>query len=93
MPDLHVIAPVVATSIQINIQHCQYTTLYALKRNRRDIRIELANGVVLYRRIVASAVIDATTEQLSLDSPLGFDLDPDDIERISFMSCRGSGVI
>jgi len=86
MPDLHVIAPVVATSLQINIQHCKYTTLYALKRNRRDIRIELANGVVLYRRIVASAVIDATTEQLSLDSPIGFDLDSDDIEQISFMS-------
>ena len=37
----------------------------------RDIRIELTNGNVYYRRIVASTVLSGTVERLTLDSVLG----------------------
>jgi hypothetical protein len=87
--DFDLVTPVAAISLQINIGNHGYTDLYQIDKNRRDLRIELSSGLVLYRRITASSVIDAQTEQLTLDAALGIAVLPDDIERISLMSyCR-----
>lgn len=82
MPDLSFVA---LSSTALDITNIGYTTLYNQAINRRDIRIELTNGNVYYRRIVASAVISGTVERLTLDSVLGVSVTAADVEKISFM--------
>lgn len=82
MPDLTFVA---LSSVYLDVVNIDYTTLYNQSINRRDIRIELTNGNVYYRRIVASTVISGTVERLTLDSVLGVSLTAADVEKISFM--------
>lgn len=82
MPDLSFVA---LSSTALDITNIDYPTLYNQAINRRDIRIELTNGNVYYRRIVASAVISGTVERLTLDSVLGVSVTAADVEKISFM--------
>ncbi|MEC7118662.1 MAG: hypothetical protein VXW65_02010 [Pseudomonadota bacterium] len=89
LPDFDLVAPVTDSSLQINVGNHGYTDLYQIDKNRRDLRIELSGGIILYRRITASTVIDPQTEQITLDTALGVAVAPADIERISLMSyCR-----
>ena len=82
MPDLSFVA---LSSVYLDVANIDYATLYNQSINRRDIRIELTNGNVYYRRIVASAVISNTVERLTLDSALGVSVTAADVEKISFM--------
>ena len=82
MPDLTFVA---LSSTTLDITNIDYTTLYNQTINRRDIRIELTNGNVYYRSIVASTVISGTVERLTLDSVLGVSVTAADVEKISFM--------
>ena len=82
MPDLSFVA---LSSTALDITNIDYTTLYNQAINRRDIRIELTNGNVYYRRIVASTIISNTVERLTLDSVLGVSVTAADVEKISFM--------
>ena len=82
MPDLTFVA---LSSTALDIAYIDYTTLYDQVINRRDIRIELTNGNVYYRRIVASTVLSGTVERLTLDSVLGVSVTANDVEKISFM--------
>jgi hypothetical protein len=62
---------------------------WPLQVNRRDIRILLADGTVLYRRITDADAVDADTERLTLDSALGVNADTADVVMVSFLSlCR-----
>lgn len=82
MPDLTFVA---LSSVYLDVVNIDYTTLYNQSINRRDIRIELTNGNIYYRRIVASTVISGTVERLTLDSVLGVSVTAADVEKISFM--------
>ena len=82
MPDLSFVA---LSSTALDITNIGYTTLYNQAINSRDIRIELTNGNVYYRRIVASTIISNTVERLTLDSVLGVSVTAADVEKISFM--------
>lgn len=53
--------------------------------HRRDIRIELVDGSVYYRRISAAVVLDVDREQITIDAGLTGDVDPEDVRRISWM--------
>lgn len=67
--DLRPLGTVLANSITLQVEWTGYT-LYGLGRpNRRDLRIELHDGTVLYRRIIDAAA-DGATETLVLDQPL-----------------------
>ena len=71
------------------MEWCGYTQFLAGQIGRRDIRIEWRSGVVRYRRVTGSVVLDDDTERLSLDTALDVALDPAAIRAISFMtSCR-----
>lgn len=83
--DLQIVNPIANGSAQINIEACDYTDLYQLKKNRRDIRIELTDGNVLYRRIIASNQT-LNVEHLTLDVPIPQEIAVDDVVRISFMT-------
>lgn len=82
MPDLSFVA---LSSVYLDVVNIDYTTLYNQSINRRDIRIEMTNGDIHYRRIVASTVISGTVERLTLDSVLGVSVTAADVEKISFM--------
>jgi hypothetical protein len=86
--DLELALPVGATDTYISVGLCGYTLCGgSAVRGRQDIRIELWDGTRIYRRITQSGVA-GTLEELSL-APLGVDIEPSDVMRISFMSyCR-----
>lgn len=83
--DLRLLNPALATDTQLQFPFCGYTQFGFEQQNRRDIRIELYNGTVLYRRIIGSAV-NASGEILQIDSALGIALDPSTIRQINWLS-------
>jgi hypothetical protein len=57
--------------------------------NRRDVRIQLANGTVLYRRITAAAAQSATVDRLTLDTVIATGFAASAVASVSFMAlCR-----
>lgn len=61
-------------------------TKYAKQRTPKvDIRIILNNGTIFTRTITASAELTPTTEQITLSSTIGQNIDPSDIARIEFL--------
>lgn len=87
--DLTLAGTVAEDAPAITVGWCGYTLFTAMDPNRRDLRISLRDGTVLYRRIDGATVEGADTERLVLDAPLGVEVHPQDVEAISFMAlCR-----
>lgn len=84
--DLVITAPVLSTATSIDVQHTGYTVFLRADPNRRDIRIELADGTIFYRRITSSLEVDADTERLNIDAALGVDVNPADVALVSFLA-------
>lgn len=82
--DLQVVGTMGAGSTVLPVAYCGYTTFCLGMHGRRDIRIELTNGVVYYRRITDSEE-SGGAEQLTLNSSLGVEVSASNIRRISFM--------
>lgn len=90
--DLVVVANVAASDVALLVEWCGYTRFSRGAVNRRDIRIELHDGTVFYRRITAWIEMDENTEQLTLDASLGMVVRVDAIRIISFLSySEGAG--
>lgn len=86
--DLELVANVSASQTVMTVEMANYYLYLAGSTNRQDIRIELTNGTVFYRRITGSTP-SSGTETLSIDSSLGQAVTPAQIRRISYMSlCR-----
>lgn len=83
--DFTIVSVVSTASTVIQVEHTNYSTSIAQTTQRRDIRIELHNGNVYYRRIVASTVESATVEQLVLNASLGELVQAHEFKLISFM--------
>lgn len=83
--DLQLVEAVAAAATVLVVDWCGYTRFGRQQSNRRDIRIELFNGTVLYRRIVGSAET-TETEQLAIDAALGIDVTAGQVRVISFMT-------
>lgn len=86
--DLTVLSNNVSTTNSLMIAFCGYTRFSLNELSKRDIRIELKNGQILYRRIVAAAELSTTEELIELDQ--NFDnVNKNTVVSISFMSlCR-----
>lgn len=84
--DLKLVANIGVPDTSITVEATGYSLFLSGALNRQDIRIELLNGTIYYRRITGSAVLDQYTERLSLDSSLGAAITPAQIRRISYMS-------
>ncbi|MEI7036430.1 hypothetical protein [Fulvimonas yonginensis] len=69
----------------LTVDWCGNTLFGQMQPNRRDIRIELYGGTVLYRRVTASIEL-GDTEQLLLDAPVGMSVEPAAVRAISFLS-------
>lgn len=83
--DLALQAGIGAADTTLDVEHCGYTANVAQAVGRRDLRILLRNGTTYHRRITGSAVIDASTERLTLDAALGAGIALDDVGAISFL--------
>lgn len=84
--DLQPVAPIAGGSTALTIEWAGYTQFGLGRHNRKDVRIELGDGTVYYRRITAAVEVGAT-ETLTLDSVLsGNTIAPSAIRQISFMA-------
>jgi hypothetical protein len=83
--DLVLVASAGSGATQIDVEACGYTDRVAQDIGRRDIRIELASGSSITRRITASTVVSASVERLTIDSALGTAIAPADVVRITFL--------
>lgn len=88
--DLTLAAPVLGTAAAIDVVAVDYPRYAAGKTGRRDIRVELFDGRVFHRRIDSASSVDFDTERLVLDAPLGVDVAPGQVRRISFMAVSRS---
>jgi len=87
--DLLVAALIASNATNIDVEWFGYTRYLSGRINRRDIRIELNNGTIFYRRITGASEVSAAIERLSIDSQLGQDVAPSAIRAISFLAmCR-----
>lgn len=77
--DAGLLSPVANTDTTIDVAWAGITEFLFGDPNRRDLRIELTDGTVLYRRVIAAEVIDANTERLTIDAALGRNVQPDDV--------------
>jgi hypothetical protein len=84
--DLQVAAAVAGGSTSVSIEWAGYTLFGLGRHNRRDLRIVLADGTALHRRIVG-AVEAGATETLTLDAALDAGaVDPSQIRSVSMMT-------
>jgi len=82
--DLKIANDISATTTHITVEWAGYTIFGRMQPNRRDIRIELLDGTVFYRRITASQE-DGNAEVLTLDSALGVLVQRLRVRQISFL--------
>jgi hypothetical protein len=85
-PDILMVASAGSASVYIDVEYAYILKHLWGHQNRKDIRIELYDGTVIYRRVTDVTEQSATVERLTINSALGVDIDPDDVERISWMS-------
>lgn len=78
--------PIASGAVNIDVEACGFTDYVEAGVNRRDLRIELRNGTIYYRRVTGSSTVDEDTERLTLDAPLGATIAASDIVTISFMA-------
>ena len=84
--DLQLADAIAGGSAVLPVEWCGYT-LYGLgQHNRKDVRIELTDGTVFYRRITAAAE-DGDTENLTLNASLDAgSIAPGRVRSIGFMA-------
>lgn len=82
--DLQPVASISAVATTITVQWVGYTVFGRLQAGWRDIRIELFDGSMFYRRITSAAEA-GDTEQLTIDAALGIAIEPHRVRAISFM--------
>lgn len=68
----------------LTVEHCGYTLFALGQEGRQDIRIELNDGTVYYRRVTASVEAGAN-ETLTLDASIGATVNAQQVRRISFL--------
>lgn len=84
--DLIVKTTVSNSATNIDVEIAGLKSYAAAGIHRRDLRIEMKNGTVYYRRASAYVEVDSTTERLTIDSALGTTWQPSDFAQISFMA-------
>lgn len=86
--DMRVVAAVANGATTLDVEHSGYSA-WPLAVNRRDLRIKLHNGTVLYRRITDADEISSSVERLTLDSAIATGFAAGDVAVVSFMAlCR-----
>ncbi|KAA2285424.1 hypothetical protein [Arenimonas fontis] len=84
--DLLPAATIAAGSTTLDVHWCGVAANLAGDPMRRDLRIELIDGTVLYRRVTAVSELSASVERLTLDSALGVEVAPEGFALVSWLS-------
>ena len=84
MQDLRLVDDIGSAVTALTVRASAYSVFGRQQPNRRDIRIELNDGTVFYRRILDSAA-SGDTEVLTIDSALGHSVAVGQVRAISFM--------
>lgn len=89
LDDLTLVGNMASGATAMPVAWSGYAARIAQATNRRDLRIELTSGAVLYRRIMSSVDNGNGTETLTLNSALGVAVTPAQVAQVSFMGlCR-----
>lgn len=83
--DARVVAAVSSGATSIDIQGPVFASL-PLANNQRDLRLELRNGTVLYRRITGVTTPSAGVERLALDSAIATGFAASDVLLVSLLT-------
>lgn len=86
--DVRVVADVAAGAAALDVEGPDLSS-QSLVSNRRDLRIELRNGTVLYRRITAAVPQTLTRDRLTVDGPFPDAFGASDVVLASYLTlCR-----
>jgi hypothetical protein len=83
--DLRLVAQIGPAEVNIDVEACGLTQFVGADVHRKDIRIELIDGTVYYRRVSVFVVVDESTERMTISSALGTTVDPEEVALISWM--------
>lgn len=84
--DLQLVGTVGPTASALTVAWASIAISLRAQPGRRHLRIELNNGSVYYRRVPGVTEIDADTEQVQIDPPLGVTVEPHQVRQISWMA-------
>jgi hypothetical protein len=83
--DLKLTNLVATSSLNIDVEACGLVHFAESEPGRRDIRVQLKNGNVYYRRVTDPSAPNELTERLVLNAVFPEQFEPEDVERISWM--------
>jgi hypothetical protein len=83
--DLIPVFQISAAAVELQVKNAGYTQYLLDRIDSRDILIRDTGGNVYARRIIDAVETSDDLETLSMDSPIGVTLQPEDIEAISFI--------
>ena len=87
MADLQLVSTITDSSTEMIIEECSAGEMMNAQNNRRDLRIELTDGSIFYRRVTATAEgVSADTESVVVDSAYGQTITPAEVRLISWMT-------
>lgn len=84
--DLLPAATIAAGATALDVHWCGVADALAGDPMRRDLRIELVDGTVLYRRVTGATVVSSSVERLTLDSALGVEVAPEGFALVSWLT-------
>lgn len=84
--DLSLVATMGPAAESMDVDFVGYAAHLDGMPGRRDVRIELDDNTVLYRRITGASVIGGTVERLALGSPPGRTIEPGQVRMISYIA-------
>lgn len=84
--DLELVQPAASSSTALHVRNTLSARYVGAHPLRAAVRIELASGTILHRRVTGIAEIDAQTESIAIDAALGVTIAPTDVRRMMWMS-------
>lgn len=84
--DLVVVVDIGSSSTNIDVQFCGLVNFAVGTPHRRDIRVELKDGTLFYRRSSGYVAVSQSVERMTIDSAFSQLVRVADIERISWMN-------
>ena len=87
--DIFVVAPFVDTAVSLQVTESGLVRYIKQQPGRRDVRIEMRDGTILYRRVIGAEFASDGVERITLDAPIGITGTAYDIRRVSWLvPCR-----
>jgi hypothetical protein len=83
--DMRIVATIGASDSSIQIENIGYQRYINGRADRRHIAIRTFSGAAYYRQITGATEIDSTVESLAIDTALGVNVEPAEIESVRFL--------